>query len=102
MMTWIFNDPRCTPDTLGFIPAFFSEEDPRPAKEQINDAYISGWQPMEGFHMDVATKALTYPGDPEMPPLAESMLRDERIYVYECAWVVIMQPDNSWEAARID
>lgn len=102
MIEFTLLHPRMTKEALGNIPYFFSEEDPRPAREQINEAYIfSGWQPFEGFEL-VAEENLRYPGDPVMYPLAKARLRDETINFYQSAWVSIVQPDGSFEVARID
>jgi hypothetical protein len=87
---------------LGFIPEFLDERDPRPAVAQIDDAYRhgGGWRKFEGFTMHEA--GIKYPGDPLMRLLAEGKLRDEAIRVYESAWVAVVQPDGSYEIARLD
>src|SRR5215472_11516439 len=96
---WTLLDPRMTFDALGLIPDFLDDEDPRSAREQINEKYISGWQPFVGHELDRKTGALKYPGDPAMKPLAQVRLRDERLTFYDCAWLCIMQPDGSYEIA---
>lgn len=94
--------PRMTKEALGNIPYFFSEADPRPAREQINEAYVfGGWQPFKGFKM-VEDFGLKFPNDPVMKPVAVAKLRDETINFYQWAWVSIVQPDGSFEVARID
>jgi hypothetical protein len=45
---------------------------------------------------------LCYPGDPPMPALAETRLREETIRVYDCSWVAIIQPDKRFEVCRLD
>lgn len=102
MMVWEFLHPNVDEDSLGFIPFFFNDEDPRSAKEQIDTAYVSGWNSFHGFKMDPQTQALKYPDDPELPVLARAMMRDEQILFYDCAWVAIRQKDGSFEVARID
>jgi hypothetical protein len=97
-MIWIMKHPQATPEMLGFIPSMLSEHDPRPARAQFDSAY--GWEPFRGFTMTAT--GLRYPGDPEMPLLAETKLRDETIRFYECAWVAIVQPDGRYEIARMD
>jgi hypothetical protein len=90
---------------LGYIPGFIHEDDPRPAKEQLNANYAhgGGWFPMTGFIVvDRDSMKLKYPGDPAMTPLYSAKLREEEIYVYSHAWVVIVQKDGSWEMARMD
>jgi hypothetical protein len=88
---------------LGFIPDFLSEDDPAPAKKQLHDNYPhgGGWRPMDGFKMS-AGDVLHYPGDPPFKPKAMTMLRDEKILVYQYAFVAIVQTDGSFEVARMD
>lgn len=87
---------------VGIIPAFLDEDNPKSAKEQIADQYISGWSPFKGFKFDPETRILTYPDDPPLHPVAEGKLRDETILVYRYGWTLILQPDGSWEVARLD
>lgn len=91
-------------DLVGFIPTFLSENDPRPAREQFNTGYIhgGGWRPFDKFAFNPQSLALKYPGDPPMQPVAKMTLRDEQIYVYPYAWVLILQKDGSHEIARMD
>jgi hypothetical protein len=35
-------------------------------------------------------------------PIAEMLINSERVIVYECSWVCIVQPDRSFEVARMD
>jgi len=100
---------RSANSLMGFIPGWLSEDDPRPAKQQIHENYIhgGGWFPFNGFTMDPETKVLTYPGDEGEPdektyPLAEGKLRNETLVFYEHEWLAIIQPDGSFEIARID
>ncbi len=92
--------PKATFQMLGFLPEFWDERDPRPAKEQANENYVAGWHPFTGFKMEAG--GLKYPGDPLMHLLAEARLRDETIKVYEHAWVAIVQKDGSFETCRMD
>ena len=55
---------------------------------------------MANFTMTDTT--LHYPGDPDFEPLAAVWLRREVIMVYECSIVAIVQPDGSFEVARMD
>lgn len=92
---------------LGFIPVFVFEADPRPAHEQFNERYIfGGWNPMlpskhGGWKLD-QNDYLHYPGDPPFAPFAYAMLRDEKIIVYPCSLVCIVQRDGSFSVARMD
>lgn len=101
MMVWVALHPQFMPDMLGFIPHFLDDADPRPAREQFNANYCSGWKPFKGFKM-LSNGDLSYPGDPPTQLLAETMLRDEIIRFYNQAWVAIIQPDGSYEIARMD
>lgn len=88
---------------LGFIPAMLSEENPKLAKEQLDDGYQhgGGWSPFVGFRLE-DDNSLHYPGDPPMFPLAYAMLRDELILFYPFAWVAIVQKDRSFEICQMD
>jgi hypothetical protein len=99
-MQWTKTHPSID---LGFLPGFLSEDDPRPAVEQIDAAYQhgGGWQPFHGFRV-VDGCCLQYPSDPVLKPLAWTQLRDERVMVYRHHWVMVMQPDRSYEIARVD
>lgn len=85
---------------LGAFPTFMSEQDQGSAREQIDFFACGGWQKFRGFSMG-KDGSLSYPGDPDMKPLAKGWLRDERIFVYEFDWVAIVQPDGTFEVARI-
>jgi len=91
-----------TPDLWGFIPTFLDEGDPRPAKDQFDDHYLGGFNHFDGFTLDPMTYRLSYPGDPPMKPLSVLMFRNERLIMYDFSWVVIMQPDRTWQVARMD
>lgn len=103
-MEWFIIDPRCTREMLGHIPGFLAEDDPRPAYEQFEDRYRhgGGWRPFEGFTL-AEDLTLHYPGDPPFKPLAFTTLRQEVIFIYQHAWVLIFQLDSkTWEVARMD
>jgi hypothetical protein len=92
---------------IGYLPHFISENDPRPAREQLDSHYQhgGGWRPLEGWEMVVWGKngpRIQYPGDPPIEPLAKIELREEQIFIYPYAQVLIMQPDGSFEVARMD
>lgn len=103
-MIWTGIHPKFTPDTLGFIPMFLNEDDPRPAREQIDENYQhgGGWRPTTGFTLDTKTMNLTYPEDPPYRPLAMTRLRGELLVFYDSAFLMIMQPDGTFEVARLD
>ena|ERR1700761_2586873 len=100
-MQWEQIHPKANYGHLGYIPDFLNVLDPRPAKEQFAEKYISGWSPFKG-HTKMEDDSLQYPGDPPMKPMWKAKLRDETIIVYQHAWVAIIQPDGSYEVARMD
>ena len=87
-------------EELGFLPEFLDEDDPRSAREQFNANYVGGWNPFPGFTMEDNT--LQYPGDPPLIPIGYTTLRDEVILFYPYAFVMVKQPDGTFEAARMD
>jgi hypothetical protein len=95
--------PRLQPGHVGELPMFINENDPRPAREQFHTSYAhgGGWQPMPGFTMS-HDFVLRYPEDPPLSPIAMMRLHEERIFIYECSIVAIVQPDWSFEVARMD
>ena len=102
MLDWELLHPKMTLDHLGYLPSFVLSTDPRPAREQFNERYaFGGWQPFHGFRL-ANTNSLMYPGDPPMKPLAEAKLREELICFYPSSWVAIIQPDRTFEVARLD
>ena len=98
---WIQLHARATLDHLGLILSFFSEDDPRPATEQIYDAYCGGWMPLKGFKRSEDGR-LSYADDPPLIPLFMTMVHDDIITVYDSAWVCVTRPDGSFEVARLD
>ena len=96
----------------GAIPSFLSEDDPRPAALQINERYIyggpdGGWNSFPGFKLLRPMSAdgpfrLAYAGDPDRREKCRAKLRDETIILFESDWVAIIQPDGSYDVARID
>jgi hypothetical protein len=101
MTTWLLLHPDVTPEHLGFIPSFLDPDDERPAAEQFDARYQSGWRPQTKFVL-LADNRLKYPGDPPIRPLAVTKLRDEVIVLYEHEVVAVIQPDRSFEACRMD
>jgi hypothetical protein len=106
-MIWQLMHPQATPETLGFVPDFFSNDNPLSAKEQIEQNYKhgGGFHPFPGFTM--VHNGLMYPGDPIMPLLAQTVLhpdtdKPEIIRMYLASWVAIIQKDGSYEICRMD
>jgi hypothetical protein len=88
----------------GYLPYMFSADDPRPAREQINQRYAhgGGWEPQDGFDLDVDTLVARYPGDPPFHAIAFAMLQREMIVLFEHEYLAIVQPDGSFEMARVN
>lgn len=101
-MEWKLCHPKFTAEGLGYLPSFLSESDPRSAREQLDAGYsqFGGWTSFPGFKM--TERGLEYPGDPPQPLLAETRLRDEIVRLYNGSWVAIIQPDGSYDIARMD
>jgi hypothetical protein len=94
-----------TTDEIGIIPFWLNPADPRPACEQLDEAYAhgGGWQPFEGFkYQPKRGHSIKYPGDPAMKPIGMMKFRDEMIVWYPHAWVMILQKDGSFEICRMD
>ena len=86
---------------VGYLPSFLHEEDPRPAREQFDQRYIhGGWRPTSGG--TIRNFVMYYPGDPPLVPIAMITFRDEIILLYPGDFVAIVQPDGSFEVARMD
>ena len=92
-----------TPDHVGMIPHWLDESDMRNAREQLDEHYQhgGGWQPFHGFKLK-KDLSLSYPGDPPHKPLALMKLRDEVVAIYQYGWVMILQPNGSFEVCRMD
>lgn len=101
---WKMLHPNCTLDALGYVPSFLNAADERPAREQIDSNYQhgGGWNSINGFAFEPETGKMQYPGDPALMPIAETKLRDERIFMYQHGLCSIVQPDGRFEVARID
>lgn len=103
MLKWEMLHPDMTMDHLGFLPSFLSDADLRPAKEQLNDNYQhgGGWRSLQNFKLK-DNNVLVYPGDSPFVPMAQLQFRHELIVFYSHDIVAIIQPDRSFEAARMD
>lgn len=110
-LEWKHRD--ATADHLGYLPNIFHDTDPRSCVEQVNARYSygGGWSPMTGwkakpesdlYRAAPADVSIRYPGDPVLRPLFVFRIRAERVFVFDGAWVMIVQPDGSHEIARMD
>lgn len=101
-LQWQLLEPHAL-DMLGYLPMMFTDLDPKPVAEQIHRNYPhgGGWNSFKGF-TKTENQSLLYPGDPPLRPIAKVWVRNELVLVYPHAWVVVIQPDGSWDVARID
>lgn len=97
-------DPRYNAAAaVGFIPTFLDLDDPRPAKEQIAERYVSGWFPFEGHNLNIEDgMILTFEDDPPMWPIAFAVMHDDLVFVYPHGWTMLFHKDGKWEIARLD
>jgi hypothetical protein len=104
MLTYMPLHPRaCGPVEWGFIPGWLDDNDPRSAREQLNEKYVyGGWQPFQGFKKLDIKYGLHYPGDPVQYPFSMITFRNEKLLIYPGSWVCIVQEDKSWEVCRMD
>jgi hypothetical protein len=102
---WIGLDPRFRAEDLGFLWDILTPEDKRKVSEQLNDRYAhgGGYRPFKGFTLDRRTMTMRYPGDPPFKPSAMTAIGDEKVFFYpQGQWLLILQPDNTWEVTRVD
>lgn len=98
---------RCSAfDIVGITPQFLSENDPADAVTQLNEGYRhgGGWHDFNGFELVEVDgiPELHYPDDPPTRAFAFWQLRDEKIVLFEHAWVAVIQPDQNFRVARMD
>ena len=91
-------------EMLGFLPSFLDMNDPQTVREQFQLNYWPGWNPMrKHWTFDPKTHILQYNGGVgPLYPLASTVLRDEKVYFYEHAFVCVVQPNGDFEVARMD
>ena len=96
-------EPGVTLQTLGALPDMLDAADPAPAREQLDRGYRDrgGFRALSGWYLG-ADDVLHFPGDRPYRPIAETRLGSERILVFECNFVAVVQPDRSFEVARMD
>lgn len=103
---WEQLHPQATWAMLGYLPGFLDEADPDGAEAQFDKNYRRGggfrpsvtkFRPINGF------RGLTSPGgDPPLVALYRCKLRDEWVYFYDHAWVLVLRADGTWVVARMD
>jgi hypothetical protein len=92
-------------DLVGFMPLGVDPSSPIAAVPQLHAGYGhgGGWHDFEGFEFkDGDEPQLLYPGDPPTEAVAFWNLREERIILFDHAWVAVVQPDGSFRVSRMD
>jgi len=96
-------------DAAGLLPMFFDEQDPRPAAEQADANYQhgGGWRPQPDWTLqfnrqDPMQTTAQYPHDPTTAAIAVAVLHDEVLVLFDYGYLAIVQPDGSFEMARMD
>jgi hypothetical protein len=93
-------------DLVGLTPQFLSEADPADAVTQLHNHYGhgGGWHDFNGFTLIEVDglPQLTYPSDPPTEAIAYWQLRDEKIILFDHAWMAVVQPDQTFRVARMD
>lgn len=96
-------DPAVAAETIGVLPHWLDEDDPRPAAQQLDEHYAhgGGWHAFLGFQLQV-DGSIKYPGDKALKPIAAIAFRKELVMFYPHAWVMILQKDGTFEVCRMD
>jgi hypothetical protein len=97
---------KTTLEHLGFIPLWLKDNDPTPLALQLDRCYShgGGWKPFDVVTLNRTSYALEYPGDPPLYPIAmiEVEGHQEKVLMYESAWVAILWPNFTFEVCRMD
>lgn len=96
-------------EAMGFIPHWLDDRNPEPAAVQLgkNYAHGGGWHPFSTtdnpkFKIG-KDMSLQYPGDPAHKAYAKFILRDEEVYMYDHAWVMVYDTKTKrHEICRMD
>jgi hypothetical protein len=105
--------PGLTMEHLGLLPAIFHDTDPRPCAEQVNARYShgGGWNPMRSWVATPKTRLylaepevvrIEYPGDPAFRVICSWRINAERVFLFDCSWIMVVQPSGDYEVARMD
>lgn len=93
-------------DLVGYIPFGLSQNNPADAVSQLHASYThgGGWHDFNSFTFkdDETNPQLLYPGDPPTDAVAFWQIRDERIILFDHAWVAVVQLDKTFRVARMD
>lgn len=90
-------------EALGFLPDMLDATDPKPAREQFDMHYSSYWQPGAATSTTMGRDGtLLHPGDPPLPWVASTRLRDELVLIYPHDFVAVVAADGSFVMQRMD
>lgn len=113
-LVWELRHPNATPEHLGMLPMWFSAADQRDAFTQADTGYLNtagcNYRPQPGFKLGKNGENYTLiygnpeeeDADPPMEELARMKLVNQTIVVFDCEWVAIIQPDETFVVARCD
>ena len=104
-MSWELLYPGMRRDFVDGLPDFDDQsDDAESAREQLDRVYCDeggAWHPTSGFDIKSGNE-LYRDGKFYSNPIAQAWLRHELILLYESDWVAVVQPDGSFEVARLD
>lgn len=88
---------------LGELPEFARTDDSTPLSEQLDANYRhgGGWRHFNGFAL-YGDNTIKYPGDAPLKPFAVAEFRDQKVFAYPGPWILIKEPDGSFEICRMD
>jgi len=86
-------------ERAGLLPTLFSEDDPRPAYEQLPANYKFDVTLSRFTLTGNGTKdwRLRYPGNLPLEPVSFAMLRGVALVLFEDNWLAIIQPDGAYK-----
>lgn len=104
-MQVIHHHPRATMAHWGEIPYWLSDDNLKPAKQQLHEGYrFGGWQSMKRDSIKMLSgDRYSYPGDPVQSPISEIQMNSgERVLLYDNAIVVVFDKNGDWDMCRMD
>lgn len=101
---WTFYQEGMTEEHLGYISQIIRSGRGATVAQQINANYShgGGYAPMNAFTFNPVSKSIKYPGDDAMLPWATTHIDGEDVYLYEYAWLCIVQPNGEFAVTRMD
>lgn len=103
---WELVHPRADIDMLGYVPLFITRTSDVPLKKQFDAEYVSGWKTSASkWVRDTERNTLQgHPEDPPFPMIARYQHKPtgELLEFYTSCFTAIVQPDGTFEVARLD